>query len=66
MRIPSARLTQSVQMQETLEKSLATLPEVKRVFVKIGTAEPALRETAKHEFDVSRRVSRHRLETGWL
>ena len=41
LRIPGTSLTQSVQMQETLEKSLATLPEVDRVFGKIGTAEVA-------------------------
>ena len=41
LRIPGTSLTQSVQMQETLEKTLATLPEVKRVFGKIGTAEVA-------------------------
>ncbi len=41
LRIPGTSLTQSVQMQEALETSLAQLPEVKRVFAKIGTAEVA-------------------------
>ncbi len=41
LRIPGTSLTQSVQMQEALEASLAKLPEVKRVFAKIGTAEVA-------------------------
>ena len=41
MRIPGTSLAQSVAMQETLETALATLPEVQRVFAKIGTAEIA-------------------------
>jgi cobalt-zinc-cadmium resistance protein CzcA len=41
LRIPGTSLTQSLQMQETLEKALAQVPEVKRVFGKIGTAEVA-------------------------
>jgi len=41
LRIPGTSLTQSVQMQEALETSLAELPEVERVFAKIGTAEVA-------------------------
>jgi cobalt-zinc-cadmium resistance protein CzcA len=41
LRIPGTSLTQSVQMQEALETSLAQLPEVQRVFAKIGTAEVA-------------------------
>ncbi len=41
LRIPGTSLSQSVAMQTTLEKSLAALPEVQRVFAKIGTAEVA-------------------------
>lgn len=41
LRIPGTSLTQSVAMQETLEKTLAGFPEVQRVFAKIGTAEVA-------------------------
>ncbi|TKR29583.1 CusA/CzcA family heavy metal efflux RND transporter [Luteimonas gilva] len=41
MRIPGTSLSQSVAMQETLEKTLAGFPEVERVFAKIGTAEVA-------------------------
>ena len=41
MRIPGTSLGQSVAMQETLESALAKLPEVRRVFAKIGTAEVA-------------------------
>jgi cobalt-zinc-cadmium resistance protein CzcA len=41
LRIPGTSLTQSLQMQESLEKALAKMPEVKRVFGKIGTAEVA-------------------------
>jgi cobalt-zinc-cadmium resistance protein CzcA len=41
LRIPGASLTQAVQMQATLEARLAELPEVERVFAKIGTAEVA-------------------------
>ena len=41
LRIPGTSLTQSVAMQETLEKTLAGFPEVERVFAKIGTAEVA-------------------------
>lgn len=41
LRIPGTSLTQSVAMQETLEKTLAGFPEVLRVFAKIGTAEVA-------------------------
>ena len=41
LRIPGTSLTQSLAMQEQLEKLLITIPEVKRVFGKIGTAEVA-------------------------
>ena len=41
LRIPGTSLSQSLAMQATLEKSLAKIPEVKRVFGKIGTAEVA-------------------------
>lgn len=41
LRIPGTSLGQSVEMQKTLEAALARLPEVQRVFAKIGTAEIA-------------------------
>ncbi|HEY5805468.1 MAG TPA: CusA/CzcA family heavy metal efflux RND transporter [Lysobacter sp.] len=41
MRIPGTSLTQAVRMQTTLERTLGALPEVERVFSKIGTAEIA-------------------------
>jgi len=41
MRIPGTSLTQAVEMQKTLEQTLAEFPEVKEVFSKIGTAEVA-------------------------
>ncbi|WP_084663264.1 efflux RND transporter permease subunit [Pandoraea faecigallinarum] len=42
LRIPGTSLTQSVQMQQQLEKALvAQLPEVERVFARTGTAEVA-------------------------
>ncbi len=41
LRIPGTSLTQSVQMQEALEKALLEFPEVKEVAAKIGTAEVA-------------------------
>ncbi len=41
MRIPSTSLTQAVAMQHHLEEKIATVPEVERVFAKIGTAEIA-------------------------
>lgn len=41
LRIPGTSLTQSVAMQETLEETLSSFPEVERVFAKIGTAEVA-------------------------
>ena len=41
MRIPGTSLTQSVDMQIKLEETLRTVPEVREVFSKIGTAEVA-------------------------
>jgi len=41
MRIPGTSLTQSVEMQIKLEEALRTVPEVREVFSKIGTAEVA-------------------------
>ena len=41
MRIPGTSLTQSVTMQKTMEQAFLAMPEVERVFSKIGTAEVA-------------------------
>ncbi len=41
LRIPGTSLTQAVEMQRTLEAKLKTIPEVKEIFTKIGTAEIA-------------------------
>jgi len=41
LRIPGTSLTQSIAMQESLERALGALPEVANVFSKIGTAEIA-------------------------
>jgi heavy metal efflux system protein len=41
MRIPSTSLSQAIEMQHQLEERIATVPEVERVFAKIGTAEIA-------------------------
>jgi cobalt-zinc-cadmium resistance protein CzcA len=41
LRIPGTSLTQSVQMEEVLEKAILEFPEVKEVMAKIGTAEVA-------------------------
>ena len=41
LRIPGTSLTQAVEMQHTLEKRLAELPEVADVFAKIGTGDIA-------------------------
>lgn len=41
MRTPSTSLSQSVKMQELVEKTVLTFPEVSHVFSKIGTAEVA-------------------------
>lgn len=41
LRIPGTSLTQALQFQAQLEAKINTLPEVERVFAKIGTAEVA-------------------------
>lgn len=41
LRVPGTGLEQSIRMQSLLEKEIATLPQVERVFSKIGTAEIA-------------------------
>lgn len=41
LRIPGTSLTQAVEMQSMLESKLAELPEVERVFAKIGTPDVA-------------------------
>jgi cobalt-zinc-cadmium resistance protein CzcA len=41
LRIPSTSLSQAVDMQHELEDHIKTIPEVERVFAKIGTAEIA-------------------------
>jgi heavy metal efflux system protein len=41
LRIPGTSLTTAVEMQDELEKTIKTFPEVDRVFSKIGTAEIA-------------------------
>ncbi|HZR82938.1 MAG TPA: CusA/CzcA family heavy metal efflux RND transporter [Candidatus Binatia bacterium] len=41
LRIPGTSLTQAIAMQDAVESRLAELPEVERVFTKIGTAEIA-------------------------
>ena len=41
LRIPGTSLTQAVHMQEQLEATLRTAPEVERAYAKIGTAEIA-------------------------
>jgi len=41
LRIPGTSLEQAVRLQEQLEAEIKKLPEVKRVFAKIGTAEVA-------------------------
>ncbi len=41
VRIPGTSLTQSVGMQRVLEERLARVPEIERVFSKIGTSEVA-------------------------
>jgi cobalt-zinc-cadmium resistance protein CzcA len=41
LRIPGTSLAQAVQLQEQLEAEIKELPEVERVFAKIGTAEVA-------------------------
>ncbi|MCY4428350.1 MAG: CusA/CzcA family heavy metal efflux RND transporter [Halieaceae bacterium] len=41
LRIPGTSLSQAIAMQETLEERIKALPEVERVFAKIGTANVA-------------------------
>ncbi|MDT7858085.1 CusA/CzcA family heavy metal efflux RND transporter [Rubrivirga sp. S365] len=41
LRIPGTSLTQAVEMQSELEARIRTMPEVERVFAKMGTAEIA-------------------------
>ncbi len=41
LRIPGTSLTQSIEMQEILEQKIRELPEVERVFSKIGTGDVA-------------------------
>jgi len=41
LRIPGTSLTQSLEMQRTLEQSIKALPEVQTVFARIGTSEIA-------------------------
>ena len=41
LRIPGTSLTQAVQLQKILEEKILELPEVERVFAKVGTAEVA-------------------------
>jgi len=41
LRIPGTSLSQAIELQEQLEAEIRTLPEVERVFAKIGTGEVA-------------------------
>ncbi|MBL4575630.1 MAG: CusA/CzcA family heavy metal efflux RND transporter [Opitutaceae bacterium] len=41
LRIPGTSLNQAIQLQKSLEEKIKELPEVERVFAKIGTAEVA-------------------------
>ena len=41
LRIPGTSLSQAIALQETLEERIRELPEVERVFAKIGTADVA-------------------------
>ncbi|MFK4754294.1 efflux RND transporter permease subunit [Oceanobacter antarcticus] len=41
LRIPGTSLSQAIALQETLEERIKLLPEVERVFAKIGTADVA-------------------------
>ncbi|GGF68630.1 cation efflux system protein [Azorhizobium oxalatiphilum] len=41
LRVPGTSLTQSLEMQEALEKRLLQVPEVKEIFARVGTAEVA-------------------------
>ncbi len=64
MRIPGTSLSQSVQMQEALEKALLEFPEVKEVVAKIGTrrgrdrSDAAQRRRQLHHAEATRRVAR--------
>jgi heavy metal efflux system protein len=50
-RIPSTNLTQSLQMQSVVEKTIARFPEVALVFSKTGTAEMATDPMPAHSSD---------------
>jgi heavy metal efflux system protein len=50
-RIPGTSLSQSVEMQHTLDKALENLPEVKEVFSRIGTGEIASDPMSPNEGD---------------
>jgi cobalt-zinc-cadmium resistance protein CzcA len=50
-RIPGTSLSQSVEMQHTLDEALETLPEVKEVFSRIGTGEIASDPMSPNEGD---------------
>ena len=52
LRIPGTSLTQAVSMQHTIESRLEKVPEVERVFAKIGTAEIATDPMPPHVTDV--------------
>jgi cobalt-zinc-cadmium resistance protein CzcA len=41
LRIPGTSLTQSLEMQSQVERAIMTVPEVKTVFARVGTAEVA-------------------------
>ena len=41
LRVPGTSLTQSIEMQEALEKRILQVPEVKEIFARVGTAEVA-------------------------
>lgn len=41
LRVPGTSLTQSLEMQSSLEKRLLKIPEVKEIFARVGTAEVA-------------------------
>lgn len=41
LRIPGTSLTQAIHLQQSLEEKIKDLPEVERIFAKIGTAEVA-------------------------
>ncbi|ACJ29897.1 Heavy metal efflux pump CzcA [Shewanella piezotolerans WP3] len=41
LRIPGTSLSQSIAMQKALEERIQTLPEVERIFAKVGTADVA-------------------------